>query len=200
MLAVVQLCACVGAAAGACALAASPAGRQNNMAGRVLLGAPSLTAQPVGISLHLRHLECMGLEASLWPARHCKRYCSLLGVFVRVKQFCIWLAFVLACSSSLGPPVWLPAFAPIPIPTCKKVQQPSSPRCDLQVSLWDVRGAGRGARVAKLSPGPQHGHFYCLSASDDGVTPLIGVLTHCTAYLQERYSNFAMRMPSQQSL
>ncbi|GAB4818180.1 hypothetical protein N2152v2_005226 [Parachlorella kessleri] len=43
-----------------------------------------------------------------------------------------------------------------------------------QLSLWDVRGAGRGARVAKLSPGPQHGHFYCLAASDDGSQPLIG--------------------------
>jgi hypothetical protein len=54
----------------------------------------------------------------------------------------------------------------------------------LQVSLWDVRGAGRGARVAKLSPGPQHGHFYCLAASDDGGLPLIGGLpVYCVASL-----------------
>ena len=43
-----------------------------------------------------------------------------------------------------------------------------------QLSIWDVRGAGRGARVARLSPGPHHGHFFCLAASDAGGAPLIG--------------------------
>lgn len=43
-----------------------------------------------------------------------------------------------------------------------------------QLSIWDVRGHGRGARVAKLSSGPHHGHLYCVAASDDGGLPLIG--------------------------
>lgn len=44
-----------------------------------------------------------------------------------------------------------------------------------QVSIWDVRGAGRGARVAKLTPGPHHGHLLCLAATEDGSSlPLIG--------------------------
>ncbi|PRW57554.1 hypothetical protein C2E21_3392 [Chlorella sorokiniana] len=43
-----------------------------------------------------------------------------------------------------------------------------------QLSIWDVRGHGRGARVAKLSPGPHHGHLYCIAASDGGGLPLIG--------------------------
>lgn len=45
-----------------------------------------------------------------------------------------------------------------------------------QLSIWDVRGHGRGARVAKLSPGPHHGHLYCVAASDDGGLPLIGAV------------------------
>lgn len=43
-----------------------------------------------------------------------------------------------------------------------------------QLSIWDVRGAGRGARVAKLSPGPHHGHLFCIAASDNNGLPLIG--------------------------
>lgn len=48
-----------------------------------------------------------------------------------------------------------------------------------QVSVWDVRGAGRGARVAKVSPGPHHGHLFCLAAADDGGLPLIGERCGC---------------------
>ena len=37
------------------------------------------------------------------------------------------------------------------------------------VSVWDVRAAGRGARIARLCPSPLAGHFYCLAATgDDG--------------------------------
>lgn len=43
-----------------------------------------------------------------------------------------------------------------------------------QLSIWDVRGAGRGARVARLSPGPHHGRLLCLAASDNAGLPLIG--------------------------
>ena len=45
-----------------------------------------------------------------------------------------------------------------------------------QVSVWDVRGGGRGARVARLCPTPHHGHLYCLAVSDDGGIPLLGGL------------------------
>lgn len=43
-----------------------------------------------------------------------------------------------------------------------------------QLSIWDVRGHGRGARVAKLSPGLHQGHLFCMAAADDGGMPLIG--------------------------
>ena len=45
-----------------------------------------------------------------------------------------------------------------------------------QVSLWDVRGGGRQARVARLSTGPGGGHLMCIAASDDGGAPLLGGL------------------------
>ena len=48
-----------------------------------------------------------------------------------------------------------------------------------QLSIWDVRGSKRGARVAKLSPGPHHGHLYCLAAADDGGPPLVGARAWC---------------------
>lgn len=45
-----------------------------------------------------------------------------------------------------------------------------------QLSLWDVRVAGRGARVAKMCPKPHAGQFYCMAVSgrQDGLsaTPL----------------------------
>lgn len=51
-----------------------------------------------------------------------------------------------------------------------------------QVSVWDVRGAGRGARVARLTPGPHHGHLFCLAATEEGSgTPLIGAATPAAA-------------------
>ena len=44
-----------------------------------------------------------------------------------------------------------------------------------QISLWDVRAAGRGGRVAKLSPGGPHaGHLFCMAASEDGAPPCFG--------------------------
>ena len=43
-----------------------------------------------------------------------------------------------------------------------------------QVSLWDVRASGRGARVARLGPGPHHGALYALAASAGGGQPLLG--------------------------
>lgn len=43
-----------------------------------------------------------------------------------------------------------------------------------QLSLWDVRGSRRGARVARLGPGPHHGNLFCIAAADDGGPPLIG--------------------------
>lgn len=43
-----------------------------------------------------------------------------------------------------------------------------------QVSLWDVRGAGRGARVARLTTNsPHHGALYALAVADDGGAPLL---------------------------
>ncbi|EFN57285.1 hypothetical protein CHLNCDRAFT_143873 [Chlorella variabilis] len=47
-----------------------------------------------------------------------------------------------------------------------------------QLSIWDVRGSKRGGRVAKLCPGPYHGHLYCIAAADDGGLPLIGAAGH----------------------
>lgn len=44
-----------------------------------------------------------------------------------------------------------------------------------QVSIWDMRAAGRGGRVAKLSPsGPHSGHLLCLGVSDGGAAPVLG--------------------------
>jgi hypothetical protein len=44
-----------------------------------------------------------------------------------------------------------------------------------QVSLWDVRGAGRGARVARLTTNsPHHGALHALAVADDGGAPLLG--------------------------
>ncbi len=42
------------------------------------------------------------------------------------------------------------------------------------LSVWDVRAAGRGARIARLSPAPQAGPLYCLASSSNGGIPLIG--------------------------
>ena len=36
------------------------------------------------------------------------------------------------------------------------------------VSVWDLRSSGRGARVARLCPNPNAGHFYCLAATSSG--------------------------------
>jgi hypothetical protein len=47
-----------------------------------------------------------------------------------------------------------------------------------QLSLWDVRIAGRGARVAKMCPKPHAGQFYCMAVSQTrqqlSATPLFG--------------------------
>ena len=69
-----------------------------------------------------------------------------------------------------------------------------------QLSIWDVRGSKRGGRVAKLCPGPYHGHLYCIAAADDGGLPLIGAHTarhsawslsssSCSLFLQERLAS-----------
>jgi WD40 repeat protein len=42
------------------------------------------------------------------------------------------------------------------------------------ISIWDVRAAGRGARIARLSSSPHSGPFYCLAASSNGGVPLLG--------------------------
>ena len=42
------------------------------------------------------------------------------------------------------------------------------------VSIWDVRAAGRGARIARLSSSPHSGPFYCLAATSNGGIPLLG--------------------------
>ena len=39
-----------------------------------------------------------------------------------------------------------------------------------QVSIWDFRVGGRGARVARLSPSPHAGHFYCVASSSSSST------------------------------
>jgi WD40 repeat protein len=42
------------------------------------------------------------------------------------------------------------------------------------VSVWDVRAAGRGARIARVSSTPHSGPFYCLASSSNGGVPLLG--------------------------
>jgi len=42
------------------------------------------------------------------------------------------------------------------------------------ISIWDVRAAGRGARIARLSSNPHAGPFYCLASSSNGGVPLVG--------------------------
>lgn len=42
------------------------------------------------------------------------------------------------------------------------------------VSIWDIRAAGRGARIARLSSSPHTGPLYCLASSSNGGVPLLG--------------------------
>lgn len=42
------------------------------------------------------------------------------------------------------------------------------------LSIWDLRVAGRGARVAKLNGGVSSGHLYCIAMSDGSGPPLLG--------------------------
>lgn len=42
------------------------------------------------------------------------------------------------------------------------------------LSVWDLRAAGRGARVAKLNGGVASGHLYCIAAAEGAATPLLG--------------------------
>ena len=42
------------------------------------------------------------------------------------------------------------------------------------LSIWDVRVAGRGARVARMMSSPHAGHLYCTSVLQDSAYPLIG--------------------------
>lgn len=65
-----------------------------------------------------------------------------------------------------------------------------------QLSVWDVRGAGRGARVARLSPGPHHGRLLCLAASDNAGLPLIGEAAPQARSLRQRCSAAGMHAGS----